>query len=68
METAEYLDRKIETASPKAVQKLQEAKLAGQLDYLFACSVFDQEKCRMAGIKRKDYRRLRDLRVNPIAL
>jgi len=61
METAEYLDRKIETASPKEVQKLQEAKLARQLDYLFACSVFYQDKFRTAGIKRKDYRRLRDL-------
>ena len=61
METAEYLDRKIETASPKAVQKLQEAKLARQLDYLFACSAFYQDKFRTARIKRKDYRRLRDL-------
>lgn len=61
METAEYLDRKIETASPKEVQKLQEAKLARQLDYLFACSVFYQDKFRTARIKRKDYRRLRDL-------
>ena len=61
METAEYLDRKIETASPKEVQKLQEAKLARQLDYLFACSAFYQDKFRTARIKRKDYRRLRDL-------
>jgi phenylacetate-CoA ligase len=57
----EYLDREIETASPKAVQKLQERALARQLDYLFARSQFYQEKFRVTGIRRKDFRRLRDL-------
>ena len=42
-ETA-YLDRKIETASLREIQKLQEAKLAKQLDSLFADSLFYQEK------------------------
>ena len=33
MRTTEYLDRKIETASIKEVQKLQKAKLAAQYLY-----------------------------------
>jgi phenylacetate-CoA ligase len=61
MRTTEYLDRKIETASIKEVQRLQKAKLAAQLDYLFARSLFYQEKFRAAGIRRKDCRGLRDL-------
>src|SRR5882724_2089787 len=61
MPEANYLDRKIETASLKEVQKLQSAKLAKQLDYLFARSLFYQDKFRDAGIRRKDYRRLTDL-------
>ena len=61
MPTTEYLDKKIETASIKDVQKLQEAKLAKQLDYLFARSLFYRDKFQAARIRRKDYRRLRDL-------
>jgi phenylacetate-CoA ligase len=61
MPTSEYLDAKIETATLKEVQKVQEAKLARQLDYLFARSLFYKEKFQAAGIGRKDYRRLRDL-------
>jgi phenylacetate-CoA ligase len=61
MRTSEYLDRKIETARLADVQKLQESKLARQLDYLVARSVFYQEKFQAAGIQRKNYRRLRDL-------
>ena len=61
MPTSEYLDRKIETASLKEMHKLQEAKLARQLDYLFARSLFYQEKFEAAGIQRKHLRRLRDL-------
>ena len=53
-----YLDRKVETASLSEVRKLQEAKLAKQLDYLFACSLFYQEKFRAAGMHRKNYRRV----------
>lgn len=63
-ETA-YLDKKIETASLREVEKLQEGKLAKQLDYLFARSPFYQEKFRDAGISRKSFRRLRDLRHFP---
>ena len=44
MPTSEYLDAKIETATLKEVQKVQEAKLARQLDYLFARSLFYKEK------------------------
>ena len=61
MPEANYLNRKIETASLKEIQKLQSAKLAKQLDYLFARSLFYQDKFRAAGIRRKDYRRLTDL-------
>jgi len=61
MPTSEYLDAKIETATLKEVQKVQEAKLARQLDYLFARSLFYKEKFQAAGICRKDYRRLRDV-------
>jgi phenylacetate-CoA ligase len=61
MPSAEYLDRKIETASPKEVQKLQQAKFACQLDYLCARSLFYQDKLRAAGLRRKDFRRLRDV-------
>jgi phenylacetate-CoA ligase len=60
MRTTAYLD-KIETASPKEVQTLQRVKLATQLDYLFARSLFYKDKFRAAGIRRKDYRWLRDL-------
>jgi phenylacetate-CoA ligase len=65
MRSSEYLDRKIETASLKEIQKLQEAKLAKQLDYLFDRSLFYQEKFQAAKIRRKDYRRLRDLEYFP---
>jgi phenylacetate-CoA ligase len=65
MGTSEYLDKKIETASLKQVQRLQEKKLARQLDYLLARSLFYQEKFRDAGIRRKDYRRLRDIERFP---
>ncbi len=62
---SEYLDPKIETATTKTVQKLQEAKLEKQLDYLFAKSLFYQEKFNAARLKRKDYRRLRDIERFP---
>lgn len=61
MRQTAYLDREIETGSLRELQKLQEAKLAKQLDYLFARSLFYQEKFRDAGIVRKHFRRLRDL-------
>jgi phenylacetate-CoA ligase len=61
MRESSYLDRKVETASLSEMRKLQDAKLAKQLDYLFARSLFYQEKFQAAGIRRKDYRRPRDL-------
>ncbi len=61
MAAGEYLDRGIETATAKQIERLQERKLTGQLDYLFARSLFYQDKFRVAGRKRKDFRRLRDL-------
>jgi phenylacetate-CoA ligase len=61
MKVDDYLDRKIETASGKVIQRIQETELAHQLDYLFARSLFYQERFRSAGIRRKDFRKLRDL-------
>jgi len=61
MRPNDYLDRKVETATAKETARLQQALLASQLDYLFARSEFYQEKCRDAGIRRKDFRTLRDL-------
>src|ERR1700733_10416790 len=61
MRPNKYLDRKIETATAKETAALQQRLLASQLDYLFARSEFYQEKFRAAGIRRKEFRRLRDL-------
>jgi phenylacetate-CoA ligase len=61
MRANEYLDREIETATAKETASLQESLLAGQLDYLFARSEFYREKFHASGVRRKDFRRLRDL-------
>ncbi len=60
-----YLNKKIETGGSTEVRRLQEAKLAKQLDYLFARSEFYQEKFTSARIRRKDYRHLHDLERFP---
>jgi phenylacetate-CoA ligase len=65
MPAKEYLDRRIETASLKEIQKIQAVKLGRQLDYLFARSSFYQEKFQAAGIRRKNYKRLSDLNRFP---
>jgi phenylacetate-CoA ligase len=61
MPAAEYLDEKIETADRREIEKLQQAKLAKQLDYLFTKSLFYQEKFKAAGIRREHYQSLADL-------
>lgn len=61
MSLHDYFDQEIETASLKPIQKLQEVELAHQLDYLFARSLFYQDKFREAGIQRKHFSRLADL-------
>jgi len=61
MRANDYLDRKIETATARETASLQQGLLARQLDYLFARSEFYREKFRAAGIRRKDFRTLRDL-------
>jgi phenylacetate-CoA ligase len=61
MRSNEYLDHKIETVTAKEAAALQQGLLASQLDYLFARSEFYQEKFRAAGIRRKDFRTLRNL-------
>ena len=53
------LDRKIETASLQEVRRLQDAKLAKQLDYLFARSLFYQEKFQAAGMRRPQSKQFR---------
>jgi phenylacetate-CoA ligase len=64
MPRVDCLDQ-IETASGKEIRKLQETRLARQLDYLFARSLFYQEKFQAAKLRRKDYRRLRDIERFP---
>jgi phenylacetate-CoA ligase len=65
MRASDYLDKRIETATPKSLQKLQELKLGKQLDYLWARSLFYQEKFQAAGLKRNHFRRLRDIENFP---
>lgn len=61
MESQEYLNPEIETMEPKQLIELQEAKLGKQLDYLFARSLFYQEKFRTAVIRREHFRAIGDL-------
>jgi len=61
----DYLDRAIETAGRDEITRLQEAKLARQLDYLCARSPFYQEKFQAAGIRREHFRSLRDIERFP---
>jgi len=68
MRASDYLDKKIETASGGFMRKLQEEKLARQLDYLFERSLFYQEKFRAAGLRRKHFRRLRDIEDFPFTV
>ena len=61
MRATECLDQTIETAGAREIQTVQQARFNKQLDYLFARSLFYQEKFRSAGIRRQDYRQLSDL-------
>ena len=65
MPATQYQDKKIETAGTRQIQHLQETKLGKQLDYLFARSLFYQEKFQAAGIRRRNFRKLADLRNFP---
>lgn len=65
MQATEYRDTQIETAGRQQIQSIQQAKLARQLDYLFARSRFYQEKFRVHGISRNPYVGLEDLRRFP---
>lgn len=65
MPSLDCLEPNIETATPETLRRLQEAKLAKQLDYLYARSRFYQEKLAAAGIARTDWRTLDDLRRFP---
>ncbi|MCL5736602.1 MAG: AMP-binding protein [Actinobacteria bacterium] len=55
----------IEGASAAEVRALEDRKLAGQIDYLFANSSFYQRKLGDAGLKPTDIRSVRDLRNVP---
>ncbi|MGB7847413.1 MAG: hypothetical protein WBL63_17495, partial [Candidatus Acidiferrum sp.] len=68
MTTEDYLDAEIETAAPTEIQRLQENKLARQLNYLFARSAFYREKFEKASIRREHYRELSDLRRFPFTI
>jgi phenylacetate-CoA ligase len=61
----EYFDPDIETLTDSALRDLQEAKLAQQLDYLYARSPFYQDKFRATGLRREHFRSLRDLENFP---
>jgi len=61
MRTEDYFDPEIETMKPEVLRLLQQAKLARQLDYLFARSSLYRDKFAAAGICREDFRSLNDL-------
>lgn len=61
MRTDEYLDLEIETMTPATLRLLQEIKLAKQLDYLYARSLFYRDKFAAARLRREDFRTLVDL-------
>ncbi|HLK32142.1 MAG TPA: hypothetical protein VKT29_03570, partial [Terriglobales bacterium] len=61
----EYFNPEIETLDGSALRQLQEAKLARQLDYLYARSPFYQDKFRAAGLRREHFRSLADLETFP---
>jgi phenylacetate-CoA ligase len=61
MRTEEYLDPDIETMSALDLRALQDARLAIQLDYLFARSPFYRDKAAAAGIRREHLRSCPDL-------
>jgi phenylacetate-CoA ligase len=61
MQAPEFFDPEIETMDLAEVRKLQQAKLAKQLDYLYARSLFYQHKFREAGVRREHFRSLADL-------
>lgn len=65
MHSGDFLDAKIETASAQEIRELQQGKLAKQIDYLFARSVFYREKFEKAGIRREHCRNLTDLAQLP---
>jgi phenylacetate-CoA ligase len=65
MQAAEYRDSQIETASREQIHSIQQTKLARQLDYLFARSLFYRQKFQAAGIERSAYRVLDDLKRFP---
>jgi phenylacetate-CoA ligase len=68
MRTEDYFDLEIETMKPEDLRPLQEAKLATQLDYLFARSIFYREKFAAAGVRREDFRNLKDLARFPFTI
>jgi phenylacetate-CoA ligase len=68
MRTDDYLDPEIETMKPGDLPALQQAKLATQLDYLFARSAFYREKFAAGGVRREDFRSLNDLARFPFTI
>ncbi|HEY8450482.1 MAG TPA: phenylacetate--CoA ligase [Bacillota bacterium] len=60
-----YWDREIETMPRDQLRRLQEERLARQLDYVFARSPFYRRKFAAAGIRRDDIRSSDDLQELP---
>jgi len=60
-----YHNEKMETLDEERLKALQENKLKKQLKYVWAKSPFYQKKFREAGLSRKDFRSLEDLRKFP---
>ena len=65
MTSEEFFDPEIETMDHARLAALQQAKLAKQLDYIFARSPFYKEKFQAAGIRREHYQTLADLAKFP---
>ena len=65
MRSGEFFDPEIETMDHARLAALQQAKLGRQLDYVFARSLFYQEKFRAAGLRRQHFRSLSDIAAFP---
>src|ERR1700680_3655251 len=61
MQKTEFFDPQIETMGAEQVHLLQQAKLAKQLDYLYARSPFYKDKFHAAGMRREHFQSLPDL-------
>jgi phenylacetate-CoA ligase len=68
MSAQDYFDPVIETMKAEELGPLQQTKLAMQLDYLIARSPFYRDKLAAAGVRREDFRCLKDLARFPFTI